>query len=255
MSEDLEELLGVGNVKLKKLEELRKEKSKEELKEVVLSYLKSELRGDFQLKPEKAFEFGRKMRNEYSLSLKEVENLVNYAVFDAFKEVSGEIKTMLCHQFYENYLGYFVSGLYHDVIGKRKLQIEINLPEIIVRSRVGFRWGFGYKHSSGELLIKGYAGGYLGEEMRGGKIVVIGFTGDCVGKNMRGGEIYVKGGAGWRVGEGMRGGKILIVGDVGEFTGINMKAGLIRVKGNVISTGKRDGGKVEVWKDGKWITI
>ncbi len=235
--------------------EVFREVDDEELKEIVSKYLDRELEGKFQLEPEKAFEFGRKMRNEHSLTLSEVERLVNLAVPAVFEEKAGDIRTMLCHQFYENYLGYFVSGLYHDIIGNRKLVVEIRMPKLIARSRVGFRWGMGYRHPSGVLVVRGYAGGYLGEKMRGGRVVVTGYTGDCVGKDMRGGEILIKGNTGWRLGEGMRGGKIVVFGDVGEYTGINMSSGLIRIKGSVISFGRRSGGRIELWMDGEWRAV
>ncbi len=251
---DLKDLLsGVENLKVNiKLEEF--EKSLEELREIVSTYLDLELSGEFQLSPEKAFEFGRKARNEHSLTLRDVKTLVEVAVPEVFEERAGEIKTMLCHQFYENYLGYFVSGLYHDIIVNKTLKIEVKMPKLIARSRVGYRWGFGYKHPGGELIISGFAGGYVGEAMRGGRIVVTGFTGDYVGKGMKGGEIIVKGGVGWRLGDSMKGGKIVVIGDAGEFTGMNMKGGLIRVKGSIMSLGKREGGKIEVWK-GKWVEV
>lgn len=239
-----------------KLEKLREEKSLSELKSIVLNYLDLELKGEFQLEPDKVFEFGRKMRNEHSLTLKDVERLVNFAVPDAFKEKTGDIKMRLCHQFYENYLGYFVSGLYHDIIGNRRLRIDLlKLPGYIIRSRIGVKWGFGYKHPGGMLIISGYAGGYLGERMRDGTIIVSGYTGDYVGKDMRGGKIVLKGNVGWRLGDGMNGGKIVVVGNAGEFVGINMKSGLIRIKGKVISFGRRAGGKIEVWRDRGWVEV
>ncbi len=253
--EELEELFGIKGDNKKDIKIKIIERSEEDLKKLVVDYLKKEVKGEFQLEPKKAFEYGRKVRNEYSLTLREVEKLVNFSVYPAYEEMIGEIKTILCHQFYENYLGYFISGLYHDVIGKRKLNIEIRLPKLIARSRVGFRWGFGYRHSEGEIIIKGYAGGYVGEGMRGGKIVVVGYTGDCIGKDMKGGEIIIKGDVGWRVGESMRGGKIVVFGDAGEYVGINMKAGTIKIKGNVLSFGRREGGKIEIWKNGGWVAV
>ena len=239
-----------------RLEKLREEKSLSELKNIVLHYLDLELKGEFQLEPDKVFELGRRMRNEHSLTLKDVERLVNFAVPDAFRERIGEIKTMLYHPFYENYLGYFVSGLYHDIIGDRKLKIDLmRLPRFVMRCRIGARWGFGYRHPGGMLIVSGYAGGYLGEKMRNGTVIVSGYTGDYVGKDMKGGKIVLKGNTGWRLGDGMSGGKIVVLGNAGEFTGINMKSGLIRIKGKILSFGKRAGGKIEVWKDRKWVEV
>jgi formylmethanofuran dehydrogenase subunit C len=251
----LKEVLGDFKKKEVNLEKLRTEKSLSELKDIVSQYFDLELKGEFQLKPDKAFEFGRKMRSEHSLSLRDVERLVNNTVYEVFEEKIGDIKTKLCHQFYDNYLGYFVSGLYHDIIGDRTLKIEIKIPRFVMISRIGFRWGFGYKHPGGKLVISGYAGGYLGEAMRGGIITVTGFTGDYVGKDMRGGRIVLKGNAGWRLGDSMRGGKIVVIGNAGEFVGINMRAGLIRIKGEVLSIGRREGGKIEIWKNGKWTEV
>jgi len=121
-------------------------------------------------------------------------------------------------------------------------------------------WSIGMGMTTGEIVVKGDAGHYIGAKMRGGKIVIYGKTGSWIGAEMSGGTIEVHGDAGDYVGArfrgkgseaGMTGGMIIIHGNAGvevgrgmikgtimiygsclEFLGANMKGGSILVKGN-----------------------
>ncbi|AEA47855.1 GltB/FmdC/FwdC-like GXGXG domain-containing protein [Archaeoglobus veneficus] len=232
--------------------EISEECDIQKLVEVANEYLDMEIKLAFQLNPEKCFDFGRKMRRKYSVTLREVEEFVNSTVYDVLEKRAGEIRDLLCHQFYENYLGYFVSGLYHDIIRDKTLSLSPKLPRLLAHSRVGLRWGFGYRHPGGNLIISGYAGGYLGEKMENGKIIVTGYTGDKVGFGMRGGEILIKGNVGWRLGDSMKGGRIIVFGNAGQFVGIDMEGGVIKIKGDVTSFGPRKGGEIFVWEEEGW---
>ncbi len=223
--------------------------------DLVTEYLDMELNLAFQLNPEKCFNFGRKMRRKYSMTLKEVEETVNNVAYEVLKKRSGEIRGLLCHPLYDSYLGYFVSGLYHDIIKDKVLTLTPKVPGMLVSTRVGFCWGFGFRHPGGNLTIEGYAGGHLGEEMEDGRIVVTGYTGDEVGKGMKGGEILIRGNVSWRLGDSMESGKIIVFGNAGQYVGIGMKGGTIKIKGRVSSFGQREGGKIFLWKEGGWKEI
>lgn len=99
--------------------------------------------------------------------------------------------------------------------------------------------GIGTRMGSGEILIRGNAGTYLGFAMRGGEIHLAGSARDFVGAEMQGGMIRVDDSAGDHVGgarsgspRGMSGGAILISGDVGDDVGLRMRRGIIAVAGS-----------------------
>lgn len=107
----------------------------------------------------------------------------------------------------------------------------------------------GERMAGGRLVVRGGAGDYLGQEMRGGGIVcsscgdyafrnmaggwgvVKGNAGNYLGVGNSGGRIAVKGRAGARAGWLMRSGKIRIGKDVGEYPGLMMGGGSISVGG------------------------
>jgi len=107
----------------------------------------------------------------------------------------------------------------------------------------------GERISGGRLVVRGTAGDYLGQEMRGGGIVAAS-CGDYAFRNMRGGwgvvrgdagnylavgnsrgRIAVKGRAGSRAGWLMRSGRIRVGRDCGEYLGLMMSGGQISVVG------------------------
>ena len=236
----------------------RKKSEFKDLEDIVGTYLEKETSDVFRLNPQKAFEFGRKVQRSFGPTLEEIEEMVNLILPQKMIEFQGPIRVKLCDDLFDSYIGYFFSGLYYDIMRESDsvtFDFRRNMPKFPhLRYRIENKWGFGYKHRRGELILLGYPGGYIGEEMSGGKIEVIGSTGDRVGYRMRGGEIIVRGSCGWRIGDEMSGGKIVIEGDVGEWLGINMSGGEIRVRRNIGSFGKRFGGKVLVWKDG-WVEV
>lgn len=107
----------------------------------------------------------------------------------------------------------------------------------------------GERISGGRLVVRGPAGDYLGQEMKGGGIMA-GSCGDYAFRNMRGGwgvvrgdagnylavgnqggRIAVKGGAGSRAGWLMRSGRIRVGRDCGEYLGLMMSGGQISLAG------------------------
>jgi formylmethanofuran dehydrogenase subunit C len=203
--------------------------------------------------PHSAFQYGRKVQKSYGLGLAEIEEMANIHLPAKVLDFEGEIKMKIEDEFFDSYLGYFFSGVYHDIMDKGDV-ITIDLRRFPpgfphLRYRLGNKWGFGYRHRKGELRIIGYSGGYLGQEMMGGRIEVVGRVSDRTGYRMVDGVIRIIGSCGWRTGDEMRGGRIIIEGDAGEWTGINMYGGEIRVRGEIKSIGKRHGGRIFHWRE------
>ena len=93
---------------------------------------------------------------------------------------------------------------------------------------------------TGEIVVEGNAGDWVGPEMQGGRITVKGDAGHMVGSGYRGsrigmtgGEIVIHGSAGNETGGAMRNGLIAIGGNCGDFAGVNMLAGNIVVLGEI----------------------
>lgn len=115
---------------------------------------------------------------------------------------------------------------------------KMRTGNIIVNGDTG-DW-VGTEMSGGELIINGNARDSLGVAMKGGMIKVSGYAGDQVGAGyfgkplgMEGGTILIRGNVGCSVGSHMRRGMIVIGGNTGRFTGEGMRAGTIIVAGNL----------------------
>ncbi|RLE49839.1 MAG: formylmethanofuran dehydrogenase subunit C [Candidatus Methanomethylicota archaeon] len=116
---------------------------------------------------------------------------------------------------------------------------EMTTGEIIVKGDVGHYLGM--KMKGGSILVHGNVGSWIGAEMTNGTIEIHGNAGDYIGARfrgerpefgMKGGKIVIHGNAGVEVGRGMIKGTIIIDGNCLEFLGANMKGGSILVKGN-----------------------
>ena len=110
--------------------------------------------------------------------------------------------------------------------------------EIIVEGDAGAYLGFQLK--GGVIKVSGNVDAYAACELRNGEINIDGNAGDFLGaalpgnkKGMQGGVVIVKGNAGDRVGDHMRRGAILIEGNAGAYLGSRMTAGTIGVLGDV----------------------
>lgn len=117
---------------------------------------------------------------------------------------------------------------------------ESDVPRIVIKNSNGKLKRIGEKMTTGEIIVEGDVGMYVGCEMKGGRIVVNGNADSWAGQNMKGGELIIKGNAGDYVGSayrgdwrGMNGGKIIIDGDAGNEIGEYMRKGIIYIKGNV----------------------
>ncbi|MFW5451541.1 MAG: formylmethanofuran dehydrogenase subunit C [Methylophagaceae bacterium] len=97
----------------------------------------------------------------------------------------------------------------------------------------------GHNMTSGQILIEGNVGGYLGLFLEGGQIEVTGDTGIYTGCEMKAGQIKVNGNAGDFVGgarpgykNGMTGGTVIVAGNTGARTGDHMRRGMILIEGD-----------------------
>ncbi|MBX6331090.1 MAG: formylmethanofuran dehydrogenase subunit C [Gemmatimonadaceae bacterium] len=93
--------------------------------------------------------------------------------------------------------------------------------------------------TTGELVIDGPVGRYVGTRMAGGTLRVLGNAGDGAGLEMAGGVLEITGNAGDGVGaarlgasKGMRGGEIVVRGSAGARAGARMRRGTIVVCGH-----------------------
>jgi len=111
--------------------------------------------------------------------------------------------------------------------------------EIVVEGNCGPYLGFRMK--GGAIVVKGSAGSWLGGEMKGGTIEVYGDAGDHVGallrgersaRGMSGGIIVIHGNAGAEIGVGMRKGTIIVDGNCGPLPGLRMSGGGILIRGD-----------------------
>ena len=90
----------------------------------------------------------------------------------------------------------------------------------------------GMVNNGAELLIKGSARNFLGDNMISGKISVAGDSGYGVGMYCYGGTIHVKGSAGDFTGTMNKGATIIIGGNVGHDVGTYMVKGDLIIGGN-----------------------
>ncbi len=160
---------------------------------------------------DKNFNFGKTIAKEYSADLLDIEKIFNEVLP---QYISG------------GFLGFFISGMYNDMIGKDDI---LKLSTIRYFSSIS---GLGYQHRCGRLEITGDKTHYVGQEMSGGEIVVYGNAGNYVGKSMKGGLIYIEGNTRNWLGSKMEGGRILIKGNTKDIIGEKMNGGEIIIGGD-----------------------
>jgi hypothetical protein len=95
------------------------------------------------------------------------------------------------------------------------------------------------------VTVEGNAGYFLGglggtKDAGGPDIVVNGFVGWSVGENLMGGTIRVRGSASQGAGASARGGSILIEGDASLRAGISLKGGTIAIAGDASPSMRMD---------------
>ena len=91
----------------------------------------------------------------------------------------------------------------------------------------------GTKHEGGpDIVVNGFVGWSVGENLMGGTIRVRGSASQSAGASARGGLILIEGDASLRAGISLKGGTLAIAGDAGAMTGFMAQAGTILVGGN-----------------------
>jgi glutamate synthase domain-containing protein 3 len=86
--------------------------------------------------------------------------------------------------------------------------------------------------SGPDIVVNGFVGWSVGENLMGGTIRVKGSASQSAGSSARGGRIFVEGHASLRAGISLKGGTVAIAGDAGAMTGFMAQAGTILIGGN-----------------------
>ncbi len=125
-----------------------------------------------------------------------------------------------------------------DASGRDLRSVSSELREALSQGPVAVRnasrlHGLAAGHKSGEILIEGASGDYLGVLNDGATIRVSGSAGRYLGDNMTRGTIVVDGDAGDGVGEYCYGGTIVVKGNAGDLTAVMNKGATIIIGGNV----------------------
>jgi formylmethanofuran dehydrogenase subunit C len=106
---------------------------------------------------------------------------------------------------------------------------------ITVEGNAGYFLGglCGSKDGTGpDIVVKGFVGWSVGENLMGGTIRVRGSASQSAGSSARGGQIIIEGDASLRAGISLKGGTIAIAGDAGAMSGFMAQAGTILIGGN-----------------------
>jgi glutamate synthase domain-containing protein 3 len=83
-----------------------------------------------------------------------------------------------------------------------------------------------------EILVNGFVGWAVGENLMGGSIRVRGSASQSAGASARGGTIVIEGDASLRAGISLKGATVAIGGDAGAMSGFMAQSGLILIGGN-----------------------
>jgi glutamate synthase domain-containing protein 3 len=127
----------------------------------------------------------------------------------------------------EGNAGYFLGGLCGDGQGRG--------PEIVVDGFVG--WSVGENLMGGLIRVRGSASQSAGSSARGGLIAIEGDASLRAGISLKGGTVAIAGSAGAMSGFMAQAGTILIGGDAGHGLGDSLYEAVIYVGGKVSSLG------------------
>ena len=83
-----------------------------------------------------------------------------------------------------------------------------------------------------DIVVDGFVGWSVGENLMGGTIRVRGSASQSAGSSARGGHIFIEGDASLRAGISLKGGVLAIAGDAGAMTGFMAQAGTILIGGD-----------------------
>ncbi len=125
-----------------------------------------------------------------------------------------------------------------DASGRDLRSVSTELKEAVAKGPVVIQ-GATHLHGlvagfkSGQMIIGGGGGDYLGVLNDGATIRVKGNAGRYLADNMTRGTVIVEGDAGYGVGQYCYGGTIVVKGNAGDFTAVMNKGATIIVEGNV----------------------
>ncbi|MGI8451769.1 MAG: hypothetical protein ACR2MP_32200 [Streptosporangiaceae bacterium] len=83
-----------------------------------------------------------------------------------------------------------------------------------------------------EIVVSGFFGWSVGENLMSGSVRVRGNASECAGASSHGGTIIIEGDASSRAGISLKGGTILVAGDVGHMSGFMAQAGVMLIGGD-----------------------
>jgi formylmethanofuran dehydrogenase subunit C len=86
--------------------------------------------------------------------------------------------------------------------------------------------------SGPEIVVEGFVGWSVGENLMGGTIRVRGSASQSAGSSARGGLIMIEGDASLRAGISLKGGTLAIAGNAGAMSGFMAQAGTMLIGGN-----------------------
>jgi glutamate synthase domain-containing protein 3 len=123
--------------------------------------------------------------------------------------------------------GYFLGGLCGAGDGTG--------PEIVVNGFVG--WSVGENLMGGTIRVRGSASQSAGASARGGRVIIDGHASLRAGISLKGGTVAIAGSAGAMTGFMAQAGTILIGGDAGHALGDSLYEAVIYVQGAIASLG------------------
>jgi formylmethanofuran dehydrogenase subunit C len=128
------------------------------------------------------------------------------------------------------------SAQIRDPGGRHNLAVSVaNEITITVEGNAGYFLGGlgGSADGSGPtIIVNGFVGWSVGENLMGGTIRVRGSASQSAGSSAHGGIIVVEGSASLRAGISLKGGTLAVGGDVGAMSGFMAQAGTLLVGGN-----------------------
>jgi glutamate synthase domain-containing protein 3 len=120
--------------------------------------------------------------------------------------------------------------------GRHNLAVGVaNGVGITVEGNAGYFLGglCGRGDGSGpDIVVDGFVGWSVGENLMGGSIRVRGSASQSAGSSARAGRIFIEGDASLRAGISLKGATLVIAGDAGAMTGFMAQAGTILIGGD-----------------------
>jgi glutamate synthase domain-containing protein 3 len=120
--------------------------------------------------------------------------------------------------------------------GRHNLAVGLTEPvSVTVDGNAGYFVGglCGARDGTGpEIVVNGFVGWSVGENLMGGTIRVRGSASQSAGASAHGGRIFVEGHASLRAGISLKGATVVVAGDAGAMTGFMAQAGTILIGGD-----------------------